>query len=232
MPADKEHAQKQCFVISPIGTEGSDDRINADWLLKGIIEPVLGGTEFNYHVRRADEGGPGRITNQIINWIFEADLVVADLTGKNENVFYELAVAHTTGKTVIPMMMGGESLPFDNYHERTIFYNRITIEGFDKTKIELAAMVRSVEDPGFKADNPVVSALGFQKMIESGDPKDKLLAELTDTIAGMRRDLDRLADEHDSSTRRSRLRDASLDKAAATLRNASIHSAKALSDVL
>lgn len=182
MTEENDSAQKECFVISPIGSAGSEERINADWVLKGIILPVLSQEPFNYNVRRADDGGPGKITNQIINWIHKADVIVADLTGKNENVFYELAIAHTTGRRVIPIMTAGETLPFDNYDERTIFYDRQTVDGVERAKHELTSMVRTVERPDFEVDNPVVSAINFQQVSESGDPQGKMIAELRSSV--------------------------------------------------
>ena len=50
----KSTPPKSCFVVGPIGNNDSDVRKFADWLLRGIIEPVLEG-EFGYEVKRADE---------------------------------------------------------------------------------------------------------------------------------------------------------------------------------
>jgi len=81
---------KLCFVIGPIGDEGTDFRIHADWLLEGIIQPVL--SEFpEFNVKRADhDARPGLIDAQMINDLLNAELVIADLSFSNPNAFYEI----------------------------------------------------------------------------------------------------------------------------------------------
>jgi hypothetical protein len=50
-----EKPAKLCFVIGPIGEEGSPERDAANWLLNRVIKPVLTADPFNYVVKRADE---------------------------------------------------------------------------------------------------------------------------------------------------------------------------------
>ena len=100
--------QKLCFVISPIGADGSPERDAADWFLE-IVREALSA---DYRIERADAlTKSGLITAQIIQLIESANLIVADLTGHNPNVHYELGVAHARQKQVIPMMMKGDRLP-------------------------------------------------------------------------------------------------------------------------
>ena len=88
-----------CFLICPIGEDGSDVRIHSDQLQRHIISPVL--EPHNITIVRADSmPKPGIITRQIMDSILESDLVIADLTGANPNVYYELALRHTTRKPV------------------------------------------------------------------------------------------------------------------------------------
>jgi hypothetical protein len=106
-----EKPKKLCFVISPIGAEGTPERNAADWFLE-IVRAALGA---DYLIERADDHKKsGLITTQIIALIERADLIVADLTGHNPNVHYELGVAHAREKQVVPMMMKGDMPPFDN----------------------------------------------------------------------------------------------------------------------
>ena len=88
-----------CFVIGPIGKEGSPERKHADLLLNSVIKQVLEADGFGYKVKRADEDAdPGMIGNRMISDIIQADLVVADLTDLNPNAFYELGIRHSTEK--------------------------------------------------------------------------------------------------------------------------------------
>ena len=49
--------------------------------------------------------------------------VVADFTGKNPNVFYEVGIAHTLGKTVIPITQSIDDVPSDLGHHRALLYH-------------------------------------------------------------------------------------------------------------
>src|SRR5688572_13315379 len=96
-PSQNLTPTKSCFVISPIGEVGSEVRARADQILKYVIQPAV--KVFGYVAIRADAmPEPGLITTQIIDRIINDDLVVADLTGKNPNVYYELALRHAIRK--------------------------------------------------------------------------------------------------------------------------------------
>ena len=56
---------------------------------------------------------PGIISNQVITRLLEDNLVIADLTDRNPNVYYELAVRHAFGKPVIQIIDSNETIPFD-----------------------------------------------------------------------------------------------------------------------
>jgi len=89
--AEPKEKPKTCLVLAPIGSDGSDIRRRSDDVLKFIIKPVT--VDCGYKAIRADEiSEPGIITHQIIQHILEDDLVIADLTDGNPNVFYELAL--------------------------------------------------------------------------------------------------------------------------------------------
>jgi len=63
---------------------------------------------------RADElAEPGIITSQVIQHIVDDQLVIADLTERNPNVFYELALRHALRKPVVQIIHRGEAIPFD-----------------------------------------------------------------------------------------------------------------------
>jgi hypothetical protein len=64
----------------------------------------------------------GRITDQIIEALKTADLIIADITGPNANVMYEFGYAHALGKKVIVLNADRES-PFDVRDYRQILYS-------------------------------------------------------------------------------------------------------------
>ncbi|MDQ0674433.1 MULTISPECIES: hypothetical protein [Micrococcaceae] len=121
-PEKVQPVRKSVFIVSPIGVPGSEVYRKAMYALKYIFREALKGDEWEVH--RADEGkSPDSIGQHVIRKLYEADLVVADLTGHNPNVFYELAIAHGWRKPVVHLISKGETVPFDIVDQRTIFYD-------------------------------------------------------------------------------------------------------------
>lgn len=58
----------------------------------------------------------------IFDLIFTSKVVVADFSGKNPNVFYEVGIAHTLGKTVVPLTQSMEDIPSDLKAHRALEY--------------------------------------------------------------------------------------------------------------
>lgn len=173
---------KKCFVISRIGSKNTDERKKADQVLKHLIKPCF--NEEEYEVVRADqESSPNQISKAIIKNIIEADIVVADLTGYNPNVFYELAVRHTIGKPVIQLIEEKNDIPFDISNVRTIFYN-LDLDGVERAKSDLKKFIQSaIDNP--ESDNPVTDILKLSNIstINSEDISvDQAIVELADEI--------------------------------------------------
>ncbi|MBF0329955.1 MAG: hypothetical protein HQL10_12415 [Nitrospirae bacterium] len=167
-------ANKTCFVICPIGDEGTLTRERSDSFLDNIIKPVV--SEFGYDAIRADQiNESGEIPEQIIDQLLNSELVIADLTGHNVNVFYELAIRHATGKAFIQMIEHDNDLPFDVYGIRTIKFSLI-IHKVTKAKESLKAYIESLEkDPQVRT--PIRRALDISTL-RSDDPKDEMLRDI------------------------------------------------------
>ncbi|MDX6699476.1 MAG: hypothetical protein QOE65_2873 [Solirubrobacteraceae bacterium] len=103
-----------CFYITPIGDEGSEQRKHADLILGQIVEPAIEALGLDLVVVRADRlTQPGMISQQILQHVLGARLVVADLSFHNPNVFYELAIRHATGLPTVLISRAAERVPFD-----------------------------------------------------------------------------------------------------------------------
>lgn len=115
----EDDLSKTCFIVSPIGSDGSDQRQHADLVLGSLIEPAL--QELGLNPVRADQiSKPGLITGQVIEHIAKAALVIADLSFANPNVYYELALRHAARKPVVQITRSSDKLPFDVGQYRTV----------------------------------------------------------------------------------------------------------------
>ncbi len=167
------NSQKRCFVIMPFGKQGTAAYDRNLKIYQLMIKPVA--ENHGYQVVRGDElEHMGNITRDIIELLHECDLVIADLSGKNANVFYELGVRHAIYKSgTIPIMQKGEQLPFDIANYRAVFYSS-ELDGPELFKKELARRIKAFENIGRKKpDNPVHDVLGNKLSSASGCVRQK-----------------------------------------------------------
>ena len=89
------------------------------------------------------------ILERIYTQISKADIIVADMTGRNPNVFYEVGYAHALDKRVLLLTQNTDDIPFDLKHYPHIVYGgKIT-----ELKGELFKKVKwAIENPKGKAD--------------------------------------------------------------------------------
>ena len=177
--------KKICFVISPIGEDDSDTRKRSDQVLKHIITGPI--EQLGYEVIRADKiSEPGIITHQIIQHIVDAPLVIADLTERNPNVFYELAIRHAIRKPLVQLIKKGELIPFDVAATRIIQFDLQNLDSVDAAKLEITAQVKSLEAGKNDTDNPISVSLDLKMLKESGDPEERSLADIVEAISDLR----------------------------------------------
>ena len=143
----------KCFVISPIGEEGSEVRTHADDVFEHVIEPAL--EHFGIEAIRSDQmNEPGRISDHMYRAIFEYDLCVAVLTFANPNVYYELAVAQSASRPVVILVEKGSSLPFDVKDFRTLTYDLRITTFKQRTHINrLIGMLDELKQLGWRGDD-------------------------------------------------------------------------------
>lgn len=200
MTKKKTTTAKKCFVIAPIGEEGSEIRDRSDKVLEHIIKPTV--EECGYESTRADEiSEPGIITSQIIQHLIDDDLVIADLTGRNPNVYYELAVRHVVKKPIVQIIQAGESIPFDVAGTRTVYVDHRDLNSVANCKRELVKQIRSVEKDPSRVDTPISVAIDLEFLRKSENPLEKSSAE----IISMLQDIRSMVSDIGSVSRRPRL---------------------------
>lgn len=129
------------FVIMPFG-------LVFDQVYERLFMPLL--TEAGYRVQRADTLlNQQAIMRDVIEGIVGADLVWADLTGGNANVFYELGIAHALEKNTVLLAQRRDDIPFDlrsykNHVYRVEFATAPDL--IDDLRPELSQFLRAVRD--------------------------------------------------------------------------------------
>ena len=158
--------RKQCFIITPIGDKDSTVRRETDGLIESVIIPVL--DELGFDSKPAHKLDiSGSITKEIIDRILNDDLVIANLTGLNPNVMYELAVRHAKRKPVISLAQKGTKLPFDIQDQYTILYEN-DMKGVEELKEELDSAVQHVMQlEEEKISNPIYDSISFNLILDS-----------------------------------------------------------------
>ncbi|PVW06575.1 hypothetical protein DEA06_03450 [Microbacterium sp. Gd 4-13] len=102
---------------------------------------------FGFEAIRADKiSAPGEITDQVFVLLRDADLVIADLSGANPNVMYELGLRHSRAMMTIQVGEHGR-LPFDVNTVRTIQFRR-TESGLFDLRESLISSIRSALSGG------------------------------------------------------------------------------------
>lgn len=168
--------KKTCFVIAPIGDKDSEIRKRSDQVLEYIIKLVT--KECGYKAIRADEiSKPGIITTQVIQHLIDDEMVIADLTNKNPNVLYELAIRHAVRKPVVQMIQQDEKIPFDVAPQRTIYYD-IDLESANKCKEKLIKQIYAAEKKPEIVDSPLSTAIDLKALRQSEKPWEKSTAEI------------------------------------------------------
>jgi DNA-binding FrmR family transcriptional regulator len=174
-----------CFVIAPIGEEGSETRTRSDQVLNHVIAPAA--TECGYEALRADKiSEPGIITSQVIQHLVDDPLVIADLSGWNPNVFYELAVRHAVRKPVVQIIQAGERIPFDVAGTRTIALDHRDLDSAARCRDDIVRQIRAVEKDVSQVDTPISAAIDLQSLRGSENPLEKSNAEIISMLQDVR----------------------------------------------
>lgn len=139
-----------CFVVMPFRAPIGDyyNLVYKPAIEKAGLTPI-----------RADNDifGAGKIIDQIWSGINSASVLVAELTTKNPNVFYELGIAHALRKPVVLVSSNEDDVPFDLKHIRVIYYD-VTDPFWGQKLLNKVAenILSAIKNPAeaiFKTDN-------------------------------------------------------------------------------
>lgn len=141
-------------------------------VIESVIKPILEKYGFDDIKPAYEIMESGMISNQIIGRIINDDLIVANLTGNNPNVMYELAIRHAAAKPIIHICEDGTSLPFDIKDNRTIFYKDDML-GVQELKRNFEDFVKQVDYSKEYKDNPIYNGIKIENFLKNMNDEGK-----------------------------------------------------------
>ncbi|WP_407306405.1 hypothetical protein [Desulfosporosinus sp. SB140] len=151
--------EKICFVISPIGKDGTETYELFKEVLDYIITPAIKNSGYKLKVIRADDiEHSGSFVKDILEKILESFIVIADLTGKNPNVFYELGIRHSLSTRTILISQLLDDIPSDLREYRTIIYD-ISLKGAKLFEDKFKRYLDEIYTAPDRSDSPVLDRL-------------------------------------------------------------------------
>ena len=156
--------KKLCFVLMPFK---ETYRQVYDVVLKPTVESL------GYECIRADDIRVQRnIMRDVIELIDRADVMIADLTDSNPNVFYELGICHALARQTVVITQSMADVPFDLRSYRTILY-KVDFQGAEDLKRDLTEALGSMGEGG-AVSNPVVDFLPARQNAEAESLRAKV----------------------------------------------------------
>jgi len=153
--------KNRCFVIGPMNKHHIG---LLKWLAHDVVAKILEKDDFE--VFTPDAPAAGNIIHHIIQSCDRAQLVVADTTGNNPNVLYEMAVLDAMGRACIPVKILGveknetDSMPFDRAQYRYFEIEAIDTEKAIKTLEPVIHKVLHSQQIGDLLENPLTDYFG------------------------------------------------------------------------
>lgn len=134
---------RYCFVLMPFGEQKG---VQFDAIYKGAIAPAV--EELDLKCLRADEiPGPGQrlqLVDKVHRAIREATVLIADVTGSNPNVLYEVGYARALGKNVIPITQDSPAEVVSDLRQLEVLTYSSDLRGLDELKRDLEENLRSL----------------------------------------------------------------------------------------
>ncbi len=126
---EPEHLSKYVFVLMPFSSKFN----NVFWFgIRGAVEKA------GFYCDRADEIQlTGNVLDIIKDRILKADIIVADMSEMNPNVFYEVGIAHTLNKPTVLLVENTDDIPFDLRSQQFLIYCSNDLMGLQEKLADL-----------------------------------------------------------------------------------------------
>jgi hypothetical protein len=184
------HRKDVCFVIMPFG----------GWLddyYETIYRPAIEAAGLAPH-RADDLYRPSTIVNDIWAYTKKAKLLIADLTSKNPNVFYELGLAHALAKPAILVAESIDDIPFDLRALRVIIYNKNDPRWGEQLQTKIEAAIAEVMSAPQEAVLPAFLHVRESSGVPKVTPREKDIIGIKQEIELLRREVRRRSPRDDT----------------------------------
>jgi hypothetical protein len=179
--ATAEAIRDTCFIITPFG--GWFDEYYED-----IFRPAIEAAGLN--ATRADDlYRPGTIVNDIWKFAQDAKVILADLTHKNPNVFYELGLAHALAKPAILITESIDDVPFDLRSLRVLQYDKNRSDWGEQLKEDISKAIDEVLKSPIEAVLPTFLSVKIQTKPPKVTAEDKAIMQLRQEMDALRREV-------------------------------------------
>ncbi|MEA2564180.1 MAG: hypothetical protein QOH06_5684 [Acidobacteriota bacterium] len=149
-----EEPARTCFVIMPFSDTLSCKREEWTEIFEQIIRPSVEDCRQRFSCIRSNPI-QGSIIEDILDNLNRADLVVADLTDRNPNVFYELGVRHSLRDATILIAQRIDDIPFDLRHYAIQTYEWKLASGREQFRKRMQEIIGALETDPKKGASPV-----------------------------------------------------------------------------
>lgn len=163
---------KTCFVIMPISGTKSCSAEQWKWIFDNLIKPAVEDSGLGYTCKRS-LATRGNILKDIIVDLYNSDVIIADLTDKVANVFYELGVRHALKNKTIILTQRRKDAPFDLSNYASHVYKWRSNRGKENLKKNIRELLADIQKHPEKPDNPVSDFLE-EKPVYRGGSKQEL----------------------------------------------------------
>lgn len=166
--------EKTCFVMMPLKSP-------FDVYYTSIYKPAIKDSKL-VPIRADDLFRPSAIVSDLWQMIQDAEVILAELTTKNANVFYELGLSHAVGKPVILVSETMDDVPFDLQQLRVLLYDKDDPNWGDKLKADITSSINETLVSPVEAVPSI-----FRKKLKSQAPEQEAtIARIKDLEDQMR----------------------------------------------
>lgn len=151
---EKVPKSKTCFVIMPFSSSKSCREEEWTEIFKEHIKPAVEEAGFGYTCHRS-RALSGNIIETILDDLNSADIVIADLTDRNPNVFYELGVRQALRGSTLLISQSIDDIPFDLRPYAIHLYDWKLAEGKRLFRERIKELIALVEAHPEKASSPI-----------------------------------------------------------------------------